>query len=574
MLSDPSVPLYFVEGEKKTLKAVQEGLPAIGLAGLWAWSDGNGNLISDFDQINFEDRLIYIVPDNDFLNSNKYRKGLKEAVHRLADKLIERGAKVYIKHLPPGKLKGLDDFLCKHAVDEFKFLPSSEIKRIKTKNILVHPAYDVCEDILILGFRVVKFVELEEMDGRAKSKKSKNKESEKRASKAPTDATFYIFSTQNGYVMQKRGVLQYGGKAFIVDTSHDRLLLRIEDRWDEERVKEFVRSPISPSGIYYETKNILKRYIEFTKGGLYGLIAAWIIATYFFKVFYAFPYLFVYGRKTTGKTRFLELLERLCFNAIKSRPSMAALVDTTDATRGVFLIDQAEELLNNDELLGVLIDSYTTGGGKRRIVDLSNRKRKVVEFDPYSPKAFASKKELPSDLLDRCLRVTMLKAKKNYPEPWAYLPMWRDLRDKLYRLLLTKWREAQRIYQSIGSDISHRVGELWKPIETVLILESVSAEERQEIKQCFFECIQETQSELSDSEREVLEILLSETESTGEAELTVNDIAGLMETKPSEDMSDKAVQTWIGKTLSQLSLYSKKLPKRKGNDPTSLFIPM
>ena len=37
VLTDPSIPLVITEGEKKTLKACQEGLACVGLAGVWSW---------------------------------------------------------------------------------------------------------------------------------------------------------------------------------------------------------------------------------------------------------------------------------------------------------------------------------------------------------------------------------------------------------------------------------------------------------------------------------------------------------------------------------------------------------
>src|SRR5450759_417055 len=39
ILSDPTKPLYFTEGEKKSLKGSQEGLPCIGVSGLWNWKE-------------------------------------------------------------------------------------------------------------------------------------------------------------------------------------------------------------------------------------------------------------------------------------------------------------------------------------------------------------------------------------------------------------------------------------------------------------------------------------------------------------------------------------------------------
>lgn len=41
ILKDAAVPIYITEGEKKALKACQEGLNCIGLSGLWNWSAGN-----------------------------------------------------------------------------------------------------------------------------------------------------------------------------------------------------------------------------------------------------------------------------------------------------------------------------------------------------------------------------------------------------------------------------------------------------------------------------------------------------------------------------------------------------
>jgi hypothetical protein len=104
ILKDPSTPIYIVEGEKKCLKGLQEGLSCIGLGGLWSWSDGSEekNLIPDFDLIEWKGRTVYLVPDNDWLSPDRHgeRKNLLEAVNGLAYRLIDRGARVFIVELP------------------------------------------------------------------------------------------------------------------------------------------------------------------------------------------------------------------------------------------------------------------------------------------------------------------------------------------------------------------------------------------------------------------------------------------------------------------------------------------
>ncbi len=106
ILQDTSIPIYFTEGEKKSLKVCQEGLPCIGLSGLWNWKNKDEDIIADFDLINFQERMVYIIPDSDYksLNKHGYKKNLIQAVNRLCQKLTERGARVFIVQLPDGEL--------------------------------------------------------------------------------------------------------------------------------------------------------------------------------------------------------------------------------------------------------------------------------------------------------------------------------------------------------------------------------------------------------------------------------------------------------------------------------------
>jgi len=96
----------------------------------------------------------------------------------------------------------------------------------------------------------------------------------------------------------------------------------------------------------------------------------------------------------------------------------------------------------------------------------------------------------------------MLRATKDYPYPEAHLPIWSELRDKLYRLLLTRWQKVKEIYPDTGKGIIQRVRELWRPIETILKLENVVEQEVDEIKPAFLESMIETQAELSDREHD------------------------------------------------------------------------
>lgn len=129
-LNDPAKSLVITEGEKKALKACQDGLTCVGLGGLWNWKK-NGKPIADLDLITWANREVSIVPDNDWQKPNRYgkSKNLKKAVRELATELEGRGAKVKVVQLPESEHKiGLDDYLLTHSPQDFLSLPTLDPK--------------------------------------------------------------------------------------------------------------------------------------------------------------------------------------------------------------------------------------------------------------------------------------------------------------------------------------------------------------------------------------------------------------------------------------------------------------
>jgi hypothetical protein len=149
-LSDPTKTIYIVEGEKKSLKGCQEGLPCIAIGGLWNWKNKAGGLISDFDKITLPGRAVSIVPDNDYRKPNihGYKKNLEQAVQELAYALIDRGAKVSIIELPEGPAKGLDDYLLIHSVAEFLALPSTQVRWLTLEEAVAEVSLDSLDGVL------------------------------------------------------------------------------------------------------------------------------------------------------------------------------------------------------------------------------------------------------------------------------------------------------------------------------------------------------------------------------------------------------------------------------------------
>jgi Domain of unknown function (DUF3854) len=92
-----NVPVWAVEGEKKSLSVAQLGLPAVGLCGIEGWHrGGTRELLSDFDAIPLRGRLVELVPDGDVQSNPHVTRG----VRRFADALQAREARVRLVRLP------------------------------------------------------------------------------------------------------------------------------------------------------------------------------------------------------------------------------------------------------------------------------------------------------------------------------------------------------------------------------------------------------------------------------------------------------------------------------------------
>ena len=130
ILTNPDIEIAITEGEKKAACLTQNGVPTIGVGGVWSWGDGTGDLHPEFNCVSFIDRPVLIIYD-----SNAWRKEKEEIGHALyaLGKAVEsRGGKVDAVIVPPtqdGKDQGADDYIVAHGIDNFK-----KLKRIKLRH--------------------------------------------------------------------------------------------------------------------------------------------------------------------------------------------------------------------------------------------------------------------------------------------------------------------------------------------------------------------------------------------------------------------------------------------------------
>ena len=342
----------------------------------------------------------------------------------------------------------------------------------------------------------------------------------------PDALPLFIINDGNAYVKQWGGnkIALHQNNYFVKD---DTVLPGLNDKWSLHSINSFIGSPHYPPGIYDYIKKVLQGYLELPFSAHYGLITAWAIATYFAPLFPAFPFLLLFGPKETGKSKLFEILSHFTFNAYKVKSiTEAALSDTTDGLRGTILFDQAEYLQKN--MAGFLADSYKRAGAKRRIVAFKNGIRYIRETSGYGPKAFASTRELDVDLTDRCCLINMQRTTMRFPDLFGEEPGWNKIRDALYRFLLCKWTTVRDVFCSIPGTGKRR-GELWRPLQAVLMALEVADDEICEIKKLFDNGIDRTKNTLSPTEEALFQVLIERANDDDRFVMTTTELLKSME---------------------------------------------
>lgn len=417
---------------------------------------------------------------------------------------------------------------------------------------LLHPSLDIKDGVLVIGFRY-----------RSTPKEEKE--------------IFVVASNSNVEAVTTESVTLKDKLYYFEKRS--RKLVRIEEKWSVRELQKFLdeyaafRAVVpAPKELFEGIVALVKRYAELEQEIDYWLLAAWILGTYFYPIFYAYPFLHIKAPKRSGKSQILNLLSQLCFNAIKARPSLPALSDTVDSLRGTYLIDQADALgrKGTEELLDILADSYKKSGGKRRVINFDKRNgRETMEFETYSPKAFASIKELPEDLRDRCLVVPLVRSQKNFPDPDDENNNWREIRGKIYKLLMTNFElvgstyTVRKIEYRGNQEILGRSLELWLPFE--VIMECFGAQDKvAEAKRRFLAQYGFSEYEPSELEEEVIKAVLNALQGVQEAVLTP---VAISEFLPAELFASgdtpKQRAAKVGWAIKKFNLSSEKKPRTK-----------
>jgi hypothetical protein len=214
-------------------------------------------------------------------------------------------------------------------------------------------------------------------------------------------------------------------------------------------------------------KEHILKYLDLHSDEDATLLLLWIIGSYCFTLFTAYPYLILHGPKGSGKSSVISTLEPIGFNMFTtSHLTSPSLFRQIHSTRGVLGYDEAEQFnYKNSEasehLLSLLKGGYKTGMPVRRAVGDNHR---IQPFNIFSPKIFATIQGVEDVLESRCIVVPMYRSRRQVPN----LPLDFDgsqIRHKLYSLVLLNFQHIRASYEKKDlHSLLNRSAELWQPI--------------------------------------------------------------------------------------------------------------
>jgi hypothetical protein len=479
-LADPSVPLLITEGEKKALKANQEGLACVAIGGLWNWQ-GGGRPIAELDRIDWCDREILIAPDSDVWT----RPDLLQPVFALGKELEGRGAKVAVLKLPSGpdgtKI-GLDDQLCVNSREAFGALPRLPLKHaalgrasawwrewVKRRDAelpegeptvqellergettqFLHPALDVVEGVLSYGIPVGERLTI-------------------------------VTSRRDGFTPH---TLPAGMALRHADPGPSSVRHETAAAWLAGSAEGSVARAVD--GL----TDFLARHVALRDPGTAGWLAAWVLGTWCYRAFRVYPYLSVRSaERRCGKSRLMRLLCRVGFNASPptTHPTEAQLYREAARRSGLQAFDEMESLRGGGDkdrlatLISVLNVGFEQGGAVSRQEKRGERFVEVL-YEVYAPRVLAGITGLKETLEDRSLTLVMFRRRKD--EPVARLGPESEaeaLRDASALACLTRIGDILAAYELArkvldNREVDDRAVDLWAPLLALAMVADAEA---------------------------------------------------------------------------------------------------
>ena len=258
----------------------------------------------------------------------------------------------------------------------------------------------------------------------------------------------------------------------------------LDERWSMDSIREFQDPKVSvdPTTVFAKLNEIWKKYMDLSGNpGTYTALPLINTLSYCLWLFQYAPYLKYEGGKGSSKSKACEIHEYIDFNAFSGVDYTPAVIfRTLQDTRGTLIIDEAEtydKLKNKSEYeqaREAIINAGFKANGKVSRMERTENRFNRVDYHVFGIKIIGSIHGVSETIRDRAYQIMLTKTlnkeiSKRIPRPNS--PEFQEIRDMLYVMALTYWKEIQDIEQN--EEIENRldlIGREWDKAKPLLVL--------------------------------------------------------------------------------------------------------
>lgn len=295
----------------------------------------------------------------------------------------------------------------------------------------------------------------------------------------------------------------------------------MSNRWNyKESLKVWLENDINadPKELFLSIKARYEHYLDYRDPRIHTFNSLWVIGTYFFPLFNAYPIVFLNGGSGTGKSKTIDVTEQLAFNAINTANiSDASIYRMIQGTRATLLLDENEKIADAEEaktLINLVLAGFKKGA---KVIRLEKNKRNEfipTKFEVHCPKMIANIKGVHEEALkNRCIPfiMTPTQGERSNNYPVGDEQEWQGIRNKLYVFMMNHWKEI-RDTKIIASDfgLTGYAFMMWQPILTIAkyLERFVGSQPLQEMSSLASEKVSERKAEIMENhDRQLLKTI-------------------------------------------------------------------
>lgn len=282
---------------------------------------------------------------------------------------------------------------------------------------------------------------------------------------------------------------------------------------------------INPKKIYKTIRDKILYYMDFSGlDEIADVLTCWIIATYFYPLFYWFPHILINAPSQSGKSKGAYIIIQMAFRGFDIGASAGVtppqIFRTLEGNRGTILIDEFEMSKNKinadtQQLVNQLLNASASRDAYVIRIEQINGKWIAKKFPIFCPKVACNISGINPTSLSRYIAFSWLKSisEKSKRKPnrekdkISFIP----IREDLYLLFLENHKAIKEIYENLELEhLANRDEDNWLPLYAIAnFIDSYEGEDVNAKKQLdkYLESYKELQIETGDNTEDFFRIL-------------------------------------------------------------------